>query len=318
VEKVKLLDRVRNEIKVRHYSLRTEKSYTNWIKRFIIFNNKKHPLDMGANEVRTFVNHLAISEKVSASTQNQALQAILFLYKDILKTDIGWINQIERVTRPKHIPVVFSKTEAKQVLENMDGVVRLVSSLLYGGGLRLNECLRLRIKDVDFDYKQIIIRDGKGEKDRRTTLPEKLIPALQVQIKYVKKIHLADLKENKGETVLPYALRKKYPNAGTEFGWQFVFPSGSFVVDEDSKQRYRYHIHASTIQKAIKESLKKCAITKPGSPHTFRHSFATHLLEAGYDIRTVQELLGHKDVRTTMIYTHVLNKGGMGVRSPLD
>ncbi|MBK7630157.1 MAG: integron integrase [Ignavibacteriales bacterium] len=313
-----MLDRVRNEIKVRHYSLRTEKSYTNWIKRFIIFHNKKHPIEMGADEIREFVNHLAVKDNVSASTQNQALQAILFLYKDILKIKVGWINEIERVARTKHIPVVFSKSEARQVLENMDGVVRLIASLLYGGGLRLNECLRLRIKDIDFDYKQIVIRDGKGEKDRRTTLPEKLIPALQAQVKYVKKIHLADLKENNGTTVLPYALRKKYINAGKEFGWQFLFPSANFVVDEESKQRYRYHIHSSTVQKAIKEALKKAEITKPGSPHTFRHSFATHLLEAGYDIRTVQELLGHKDVRTTMIYTHVLNKGGMGVRSPLD
>ena len=318
MEKVKLLDRVRNEIKVRHYSLRTEKSYIGWIKRFILFNNKKHPLDMGADEIRDFVNHLAVKANVSASTQNQALQAILFLYKDILKIEVGWINEIERVARTKHIPVVFSKSEAKLVLENMDGVVRLVASLLYGGGLRLNECLRLRIKDIDFDYKQIVIRDGKGEKDRRTTLPEKLIPALQAQIKHVKKIHTADLKENKGETVLPYALRKKYINASKDFSWQFLFPSGNFAVDEESKKRYRYHVHSSTVQKAIKESLKKCEITKPGSPHTFRHSFATHLLEAGYDIRTVQELLGHKDVRTTMIYTHVLNKGGMGVRSPLD
>lgn len=249
MQKPKLLDQVRNEIRVRHYSLRTEKSYTNWIKRFIIFNNKKHPLEMGANEIRNYVNHLAIADKVSSSTQNQALQAILFLYKDILKTDVGWINQIERVARTKHIPVVFSKAEAKQVLENMDGVARLISSLLYGGGLRLNECLRLRIKDIDFDYKQIIIHDGKGEKDRRTTLPEKLIPALQAQIRNVKKIHLADLKEKKGETVLPYALRKKYPNAASEFGWQFLFPSGTFVIDEDTKQRYRYHVHASTIQK---------------------------------------------------------------------
>lgn len=273
---------------------------------------------MGADEIRAFISNLAVKENVSSSTQNQALQAILFLYKAILKIQVGWINEIERAARTKHIPVVFSRAEAKRVLENMTGIARLITSLLYGGGLRLNECLRLRVKDIDFDYKQIVIRDGKGEKDRRTTLPEKLIPALQEQIKYVKKLHSDDLKQNNGTTVLPYALRKKYVNAGKEFGWQFLFPSGSFVTDEESKQEYRYHIHSSTIQKAIKEALKKSEITKPGSPHTFRHSFATHLLESGYDIRTVQELLGHKDVRTTMIYTHVLNKGGMGVRSPLD
>lgn len=251
---------------------------------------------MGAEEIRAFINHLALKDHVSSSTQNQALQAILYLYKNILKKEVGWINEIEKVARTKHIPVVFSKAEAKLVLENMNGVLQLIASLLYGGGLRLNECLRLRIKDFDFDYKQIIIRDGKGEKDRRTTLPEKLIPALQAQIKNVKNIHLADLKENKGETVLPYALRKKYVNAGKDFGWQFVFPSSSFVVDEESKQEYRYHTHSSTVQKAIKDALKKAEVSKPGSPHTFRHSFATHLLESGYDIRTVQELLGHKDV----------------------
>ncbi len=318
MEKVKLLDRVRNEIRVRHYSLRTEKSYINWIKRFILFHNKRHPAEMGADEIRMFVNHLATTENVSSSTQNQALQAILFLYKDILKIEVGWINEIERVARIKHIPVVFSKTEAKNVIVNIAGTAKLVAALLYGGGLRLNECLRLRIKDIDFDYKQIIVRDGKGEKDRRTTLPESLISDLRDQIKAVKKIHTEDLKNNKGETVLPYALQKKYPNAAIEFGWQFLFPSNSFVKDEKTKMSYRYHIHGTTIQKAIKEALKKSDITKPGSPHTFRHSFATHLLEAGYDIRTVQELLGHKDVRTTMIYTHVLNKGGMGVKSPLD
>lgn len=318
MQKTKLLDQVRDELRVRHYSLRTEKSYTGWIKRFILFHNKRHPNEMGADEIRAFISNLAVKENVSSSTQNQALQAILFLYKEILKIEVGWINEIERAARKKHIPVVFSRAEAKRVLENMSGSARLMASLLYGGGLRLNECLRLRVKDIDFDYKQIIIRDGKGEKDRRTTLPEKIIPALQEQIKYVKKLHTDDLKKNKGATVLPYALRKKYVNAGKEFGWQFLFPSGSFVIDEESKQEYRYHVHSSTIQKAIKEALKKAEITKPGSPHTFRHSFATHLLESGYDIRTVQELLGHKDVRTTMIYTHVLNKGGMGVKSPLD
>ncbi len=314
----KLLDIVRTELRTRHYSIRTEQAYTGWIKRFILFHNKQHPSSLGKSEIRSFINYLAIKKKVSASTQNQALQSILFLYKQILKIEIGWIEEIKRAERIKHIPVVFSRKEAKIILSHMKGVTRLIASLLYGSGLRLNECLRLRVKDIDFDYKQIIIRDGKGEKDRRTTLPLSLVPALQKQIKRVKAIHQDDLKKGFGKAPLPYALDQKYPNAGNGFGWQFLFPTENLSYDEKQKFRFRYHIHSSTIQKAIKEALKKSEINKPGSPHTFRHSFATHMLETGYDIRTVQELLGHKDVRTTMIYTHVLNKGGLGVRSPLD
>jgi len=314
----KLLDIVRTELRTRHYSIRTEKAYLGWIKRFILFHNKQHPSNLGTSEIRSFINYLAIKKKVSASTQNQALQSILFLYKQILKTEVGWIEEIKRVERIRHIPVVFSRKEAKIILSNMKGVTRLIASLLYGSGLRLNECLRLRIKDIDFDYKQIIIRDGKGEKDRRTTLPLSLVRALQKQIKKVKAIHQGDLKKGFGKAPLPYALSQKYPNAGKEFGWQFLFPAENLSYDEKQKFKFRYHIHSSTIQKAIKEALKKSEINKAGSPHTFRHSFATHMLETGYDIRTVQELLGHKDVRTTMIYTHVLNKGGLGVRSPLD
>jgi len=314
----KLLDIVRTELRTRHYSIRTEKAYLGWIKRFILFHNKQHPSNLGTSEIRSFINYLAIKKKVSASTQNQALQSILFLYKQILKTEVGWIEEIKRVERIRHIPVVFSRKEAKIILSNMKGVTRLIASLLYGSGLRLNECLRLRIKDIDFDYKQIIIRDGKGEKDRRTTLPLSLVRALQKQIKRVKAIHQGDLKKGFGKAPLPYALSQKYPNAGKEFGWQFLFPAENLSYDEKQKFKFRYHIHSSTIQKAIKEALKKSEINKAGSPHTFRHSFATHMLETGYDIRTVQELLGHKDVRTTMIYTHVLNKGGLGVRSPLD
>jgi len=317
-KKPKLLDEVKTILRVNHYSKRTIDSYTQWIKKFILFNNKRHPSEMGSEEIKNYINFLAVGKNVSASTQNQAINAILFLYREVLKVEIGWIEEIKRVGRIKHIPTVFSRDEAKRVLENMKGVPRLITSLLYGGGLRLNECLRLRVKDIDIDYKQIIIHDGKGEKDRRTTLPVSIIPVLQVQIRRVNKIHQEDIKKGLGKTVLPYALEKKYPNAGKEFKWQYLFPSEILDFDEEKKFKYRYHIHGSTIQKAIREAIKKTGINKQGSPHTFRHSFATHLLEGGYDIRTVQELLGHKDIRTTMIYTHVLNRGGLGVRSPLD
>jgi integron integrase len=292
----KLLDQIKTELRARHYSLRTEKVYINWIRKYIIFHNKQHPSQLGINEIHSFINHLAVVKKVSVSTQNQALQSILFLYKQILKTEIGWIEEIKRVERIKHIPVVFSREEAKNILSYMKGVTRLIASLLYGSGLRLNECLRLRVKDIDFDYKQIIIRDGKGEKDRRTTLPLTLMPALQKQIRKVKQTHQDDLKKGLGKAPLPYALGQKYPNAGKEFGWQFLFPTENLSYDKTLKFKFRYHIHSSTIQKAIKEALRKSEINKPGSPHTFRHSFATHMLETGYDIRTVQELLGHKDV----------------------
>lgn len=292
----KLLDQVRSVMKVRHYSSRTEKAYLNWIIRFILFHNKRHPKEMGTEEIKNYINYLATKKQVSASTQNQAINAIIFLYKEVLEIEIGWINEIKRVQRIKHIPVVFSRDESKIILTAMNGIPKLAAALLYGGGLRLNECLRLRVKDIDFEYKQIIIRDGKGEKDRRTTLPVSLIPELQEQIKNVKRIHENDLRKGLGKTILPYALQSKYPNAGKEFMWQFIFPSESFLYDKEKKLKYRYHIHSSTIQKAIREAIKKSGINKQGSPHTFRHSFATHLLESGYDIRTVQELLGHKDV----------------------
>jgi len=317
VEKVKLLDQVRNDLRVKHYSLRTEQSYTSWIKRFVLYHNKKHPAEMDAKEVSAFLSHLAIDKNVSSATQNQALQAILYLYKNILKKDIEFINEVSRAKRIKHLPVVFSKTETIKIFENLDGVPKLVISLLYGAGLRLSEALRLRVKDIDFDYKQLTVRDGKGEKDRHSVLPLSIIADLKKHLNVVFKLHKKDLSNGKGETVLPYALRDKYKNAGKEFGWQFVFPSDVFTIDKQSGISYRFHMHESTIQRAVKEGMRKAGVLKAGSPHTFRHSFATHLLESGYDIRTIQELLGHQSVKTTMIYTHVLNRG-IGVKSPLD
>jgi integron integrase len=313
----KLLDIVRTELRARHYSIRTEKVYINWIKRFILFNNKRHPEKMGTEEIKAFINYLATNHHVSSSTQNQALQAILFLYKNIIKKDIEFISEINRTKKIKHMPVVFSKSETVKVFEYLDGVPKLVVSLLYGAGLRLSEALRLRIKDIDFDYKQLTIRDGKGEKDRQTVLPLSIIAELKKHLNEVYRIHKKDIANGKGETVLPYALKSKYPKAGKEFGWQYAFPSESFTKDKNNGIIYRFHLHESTIQRAVKEAIRKAGILKNGSPHTFRHSFATHLLENGYDIRTIQELLGHQSVKTTMIYTHVLNRG-IGIRSPLD
>ena len=279
-----------------HYSKSTEESYVSWIKRFILFNNKRHPNDLGAEEIKQFINNLSISHNVSSATQNQALQGVLYLYKNILQKEVGWIDEIKRNTRIKHLPVVFSKKEVDKIFEHLSGTTKLIVSLLYGGGLRLAEALNLRIKDIDFDYKQIIVRDGKGEKDRHTILPTSIIPELKAHLNKVYLQHKEDLKKGKGETLLPYALKKKYPNAGKEFGWQFAFPADKYIKAKDSSLIFRWHVHESTIQRAAKEAIKKARILKPGSPHTFRHSFATHLLENGYDIRTIQELLGHNSI----------------------
>ncbi len=316
-QKPKLLDQVRTNLRVKHYSQKTEEAYISWIKQFIFFNNKTHPEKLGKAEIQKFLNYLTTERHVSASTQSQALQGILYLYKNILKKDVGWIDEIKKANRIKHLPVVFSKKETIKIFEYLEGVPKLVISLLYGGGLRLSEALHLRIKDIDFDYQQIIVRDGKGEKDRHTILPASIIPELKKHLNEVYKQHKNDLAKNKGETVLPYALKAKYPNAGKEFGWQYAFPTDKFIKEKETALIYRYHIHESTIQRATKDAIKKAGIIKQGSPHTFRHSFATHLLENGYDIRTIQELLGHQSVKTTMIYTHVLNRG-LGVKSPLD
>ncbi|HID29220.1 MAG TPA: integron integrase [Desulfobacterales bacterium] len=316
--KPKLLDQVRAAISIRHYSLRTEQAYVGWIRRFILFHDKRHPSEMGEAEISAFLSHLAVEGKVSASTQNQALCAILFLYKEVLKQDLGSFGNVVWAKKPKRLPVVFTREEIKALLEQLRGTKWIMANLLYGAGLRLMECLRLRVQDIDFAYKQITVRDAKGSKDRVTMLRGIVIEPLQEHLKKVKKLHGDDLKQGYGTVHLPYALERKYPKANREWGWQYVFPSQKLSVDPRSGRKQRHHLSELVLPRAIKEALRNAGITKHGSAHTLRHSFATHLLEAGYDIRTVQELLGHKNVVTTMIYTHVLNKGGMGVRSPAD
>ena len=314
----KLLDQVRFEIRTRHYSIRTEDSYITWIKRFILFNNKKHPAQMGEEEINNYMKFLAVKVKVTSSTQRQALCAILFLYKHVLKLKLENLENIIRAKRSEKIPTVFSKEEVKSILARIDGTKWIIASLLYGSGLRLMECVRLRVKDLDFHYNQIVVRDGKGKKDRITPLPDRLKKPLQVHLAKIKLIHKNDLSEGYGEVYLPFALERKYRNANKEWLWQYVFPSKRLSVDPRSGIKRRHHMDEAVIQRCVKQAIKKAGIHKQGSCHTLRHSFATHLLENGYDIRTVQELLGHNDVRTTMIYTHVLNKGGMGVKSPID
>lgn len=316
--KSNLLDQVRRLIRVKHYSIRTEEAYVNWIKRFILFHGKRHPVEMGEAEMSRFLSHLAVEEKVSASTQNQALSAVLFLYRDLLKRDVGWLDDVERAKKPTRLPVVLSKEEAKAILIRLEGVKWLMANLLYGSGLRLMECIRLRVKDLDFQYNQIAVRDAKGQKDRVTMLPDSLQEPLQRHLQRVKAIHEQDLKEGFGEVYLPFALERKYSDANTEWGWQYVFPASKRSKDPRTGKERRHHIAETVLQKAVKSALRLTGITKNASCHTFRHSFATHLLEEGYDIRTIQELLGHKDVSTTMIYTHVIKQGGKGVKSPLD
>ena len=316
--KPKLLDQLRTRIRARNYSMRTEQAYTFWVKRYIYFNNKRHPDEMGESEIQAFLNYLATERNVAASTQNQALAALLFLYREVLKRDMPAIDDLTRAKRPERVPVVFTADEVQRLLARLDGVPWLMASLLYGSGLRLTEALRLRIKDIEFGYRQVIVRDGKGHKDRATMLPATLIEPLKQQIERVRTIHADDLAQGLGEANLPYALKRKYPNAGLEFAWQFLFPSGSISRDPRSNFVGRHHLDESILQKAIKSAIRRAGIDKHAGCHTLRHSFATHLLQAGYDIRTVQALLGHNDVRTTMVYTHVLNAGGMAVRSPLE
>ncbi len=313
----KLLDQMRAIIRKKHYSIRTEETYIDWVTRFIRFHHIRHPKEMGVPEIEQFLTYLAIERHVAASTQNQALSALLFLYKQVLMIELGQINAT-RAKKPERLPVVFSRREVKAILAHVEGLPWLMAYLMYGSGLRLMECVRLRVKDVDFDYHQIVVRDGKGEKDRVTMLPSIVESPLQLQIAKINVLHETDLREGFGEVYMPYALARKYPNKAKELGWQFVFASQKRSVDPRSGKTMRHHVGQKVLQSAVKKAIKATGITKHASCHTFRHSFATHLLEAGYDIRTVQELLGHKDVSVTMIYTHVLNKGGKGVVSPAD
>jgi len=315
----KLLDQVQELLRIKHYALRTEEAYVDWIRRFILFHNKRHPRDMGTPEIRAFLAHLATEGNVAASTQNQALAAILFLYRELLHQELDPLDlDAIRAQKPKRLPTVLTRTEVQKVLALLTGEHLLMARLLYGSGVRLMECLRLRVKDVDFELRQITVRDGKGGQDRVTILPQAIIPALQDHLIHVRALHKHDLEQGYGCVYLPDALARKYPNACTEWGWQYIFPSDRISKDPRGGELRRHHIHESSLQKAIRAAAQAAGMVKPVSPHTFRHSFATHLLEAGYDIRTVQELLGHKDVKTTMIYTHVLNRGGLAVRSPLD
>ena len=314
----KLLDQLRDAIRIKHYSYSTEKTYVHWAKRYILFHNKRHPAEMGALEIEAFLSHLAQEANVSASTQNQAFNALLFLYRNVLQIELAIPIHALRAKRAQHLPTVLSKTEVNQVLSEMQGLHQLMTRLLYGCGLRLMECLHLRVKDIDFEQSQVVVREGKGEKDRLTMLPASLVEPLKAQIAFVKQQHERDLANGYGSVELPYALARKYPNADKELSWQYVFPSDHLSTDPRSGITRRHHFDPSGLQRAVKTAAKLAKINKPVSPHTFRHCFATHLLEAGYDIRTVQELLGHKDVKTTMVYTHVLNRGPKAVRSPLD
>lgn len=318
IGKPRLRDRLHEAIRRRNYSRQTEKTYWFWMRWFIRHNGLRHPDELGAVEVEAFLSWLATTRNVSAATQNQALSALLFLYKELLGKELPWFKDMVRAKRPVRVPVVLSRAEVQRLLAQLHGPKWLMASLLYGSGLRQIECLQLRVKDIDFAYRQILVRDGKGAKDRVTMLPEQAVQPLQEHLGRVRALHQRDLAAGHGEVSLPFALARKYPGAGREWGWQFVFPSASLSADPESGVLRRHHIFPDTLSRAVREAVRMARIVKRASCHTLRHSFATHLLEGGYDIRTVQELLGHSDVSTTMVYTHVLNKGGRGVRSPLD
>jgi integron integrase len=314
----RLLARVRDRIRFKHYSLRTEEAYVDWIRRFIVFHDKRHPSELGAGEVEAFLTDLAVTHNVSASTQNQAKSAILFLYKEVLCAELPWLAGIQSAKRPVRLPVILTPAELGQLFHHLRGIDRLVGRLLYGTGMRILEAMRLRVKDVDFVRREIIVRDGKGAKDRITMLPNGLARPLRIHLSKVAEIHARDLTDGLGDVYLPYAIARKYPNAGREWRWQYVFPSDRRSIDPRTGVVHRHHMGDQVFQRAMRQALRDARIVKPATPHSLRHSFATHLLESGYDIRTVQELLGHADVATTMIYTHVLNRGPRAVVSPLD
>jgi integron integrase len=314
----RLLDQLRYQIRLRHYSYRTEEAYVGWVRRFIVFHGRRHPSTMGAAEVETFLSYLATQRNVAAATQGQALSAVMFLYKAVLKTDLPWLANVVRATRPRRLPVVLTQTEARAVIGQLQGTPWLVASLLYGSGLRVLEALRLRIKDVDLKILQLTVRDGKGGKDRVTVLPGSVVEPLVAHLARVRALHEHALETGFGGVELPYALERKHPRAHLEWAWQYVFPAATPSIYPRTGIRRRHHLLEENIQRAVRAAARRVGIMKPVSPHTFRHSFATHLLEAGYDIRTVQELLGHKDVSTTQIYTHVMQKGANAVMSPLD
>ena len=315
---VRLMDRMRQALRARHYSPMTEEAYCNWLRRFIFFHGKKHPAQMAEAEVNAFVNHLAVEGHVSASTQTQALSALIFLYKRVLGVDLGALEDLIRARKPRILPVVLTREEVRAVLDVLDGPIRLIANLMYGTGLRLSECLCLRVQDLDFETHTVVVRDGKGEQDRVTMLPQKLKEPLRAHLERVRKIHERDTSEGWGRVVLPYALDRKYPNAAAEWRWQFVFPQERRWTDPATGNQGRHHVDETIVQRAVRQAVVRTGMTKRATTHSLRHSFATHLLEDGYDIRTVQELLGHKSLKTTMIYTHVLNRGPCAVRSPAD
>lgn len=315
---VLLLDRVRERIRLKHYSLRTEQAYCDWIRRYVVFHGKRHPSGLGAAEVEAFLTALAVQGRVAASTQNQAKSALLFLYKEVLGIELPWLDNIERAKASVRLPVVLTREEVARVLARLHGVHRVIGLLLYGTGLRIMEAMRLRVKDVEFARREILVRNGKGGKDRVTMLPTRLVAPLRDQMAHARELHRVDLDEGFGAVWLPFALERKYPAAAREWAWQYVFPADARSVDPRGGAVRRHHLSDQAFQRAMKNAVRGAGIAKPATPHTLRHSFATHLLEAGYDIRTVQELLGHADVSTTMIYTHVLARGGRGVISPID
>lgn len=317
-DKPKLLDQLRDRIRLKHYSRRTEDAYLQWVKRYILYHNKTHPQEMGKPEIEAFLTYLAVERKVAAATQNQARSALLFLYKELLAIDLPWLNDVAPAKKPKKMPVVLTEQEVQRLLAKLPESWSLLGKLLYGTGMRLLEVLRLRVQDLDFERCEVMVREGKGGKDRVTMLPHTLVQPLQQQLTFVRRLHTRDLADGYGEVWISESLARKYPKAGREWRWQYVFPSARLSVDPASGITRRHHLDEKGLQRAIRQAADDVGLTKRVSPHTLRHSFATHLLQAGYDIRTVQELLGHKDVQTTMIYTHVLNKGGRGVTSPLD